>query len=820
MTFRRKQVRSSALLRCLVVVGILSALALSAPVAMAEESGPADAFAAVNAAWAEGDHDAVREHLSALIANADAPPHHRSYAHLRLAQSHRATGDTDGARRAYQAILDNANYPQIHRYDAGEMIREMDRLAEGLPARDPTAPRTVIPTIEAFAAEVFVAPDGDDSADGSRDRPFQTLARARDAVRARKADGVQGAIGVRVLPGEYPMTDSLTLTAEDSGREGAPVVYRAEEMGRATLYGGRRIGGFEPVTDEAILARLPEGVRGKVWQTDLRAQGIDDFAPLRVRGGIGQQPHTPTLELFFDGQPMTLARWPNKGFVGIRELIAPGSRDEGTPSVFGYLDDRHARWTEAEDPWLRGYWHFLWADATIKIGHIDTEAKTITTDEPYHYGGQGMSNHQGIIYYAFNLLEEIDQPGEWYLDRATGILYFYPPGPPAEATIEVAVLNAPMLVMERVSHVRFEGLVFDLGRYDGLQMTDCADSLIAGCTVTRMAGEGIVLSGGRRNGLFGCDLRLLGRRGSIVAGGYRETLTPAGHFVENCRIHDFGRIDSTYTQAVALSGVGHRVAYNLMYNCPTSVMTIGGNDHVIEFNDVHSAVQESDDQGAFCMFGNPTFRGNIFRYNRFRHVGKTGDEPAVYGQAGIRFDDTISGQIVYGNIFYRSSNARFGAIQMNSGRDNIMDNNIFVANLHGISGGWNGRNKHWIETQEGKKNQAYTSDLYMERYPEMAHMFDDNGVNRAWRNIFYRCGQVFRPVWRPEDMELFENAVFAEDEDPGFVDVGNLDFRLRPDAAVFDRIAFRPIPIDEIGLYEHPLRASWPVEITLSQLPE
>ena len=79
--------------------------------------------------------------------------------------------------------------------------------------------------------------------------------------------------------------------------------------------------------------------------------------------------------------------------------------------------------TRANDPWLFGYWHFLWADATIKIGKIDTEAKTITTAEPYHYGGRGMSNTQGIIYYAFNLLEEIDQPGEWYLDREAGILY-------------------------------------------------------------------------------------------------------------------------------------------------------------------------------------------------------------------------------------------------------------------------------------------------------------------------------------------------------------------------------------------------------------
>jgi hypothetical protein len=217
------------------------------------------------------------------------------------------------------------------------------------------------------------------------------------------------------------------------------------------------------------------------------------------------------------------------------------------------------------------------------------------------------------------------------------------------------------------------------------------------------------------------------------------------------------------------------------------------------------------------MWGNPTFRGNIYRYNRFRHVGKTGDEPAVHGQAAIRFDDAISGQLVYGNIFYRGSNANFGAVQMNSGRDNIMDNNIFVDNRHGISGGWNPGNQHWTETRDGKKAGAYTNELYLERYPEIGHMFDDNGVNHAWRNVFYRCGQVVR---RPRHMELLENAIFADDEDPGFVDLESLDFRLRQDAPVFRKLAFRPIPVDEIGLYEHPLRASWPVPTTLSVLPD
>jgi len=52
------------------------------------------------------------------------------------------------------------------------------------------------------------------------------------------------------------------------------------------------------------------------------------------------------------------------------------------------------------------------------------------------------------------------------------------------------------------------------------------------------------------------------------------------------------------------------------------------------------------------------------------------------------------------------------------------------------------------------------------------------------------------------------------------VDVGDNDFRLRQDAAAFERLSCRPIPAEGIGLYEHPLRASWPVDATLSVLLE
>ncbi len=775
------------------------------------------AFAQSHADWAAGDFAAVRAACAAVAQSPDVSEGLRSYVRLRIAQSYLAEDKPDLARAEYQRIADSPDCADVHRAEARDMVAELDRVANGLPARDPEASRTRIAPIDEFAANVYVAPNGSDTGDGTGLRPFATLARARDRVRELRANGTEGPIAVNIRRGEYQVTEPLALTSEDSGRPDAPVVYRATEPGKVTFYGGTRISGFEPVTDPAILERLPEEARGKVVACDLPAQGIEDLGKLAVRG-FGQPPSPPTLELFVDGEPMTIARWPNEGFVGIAKLVEPGNRAEGKPSVFEYIDDRHARWTRAEDTWLFGYFRYLWADATISVSKIDPETRTVICDEAYQYGPPGMHPGQGIVYYAFNLLEEIDQPGEWYLDRDTGILYLYPPKDLNTAKVEIGLLATPMVTMDRVTDVRFEGLTFDLGRYHGMILKDCSRCLIAGCTVSRLAGNGITITGGEGNGLLGCDVHTIGRRATEIIGGDRATLTPGRHFVVNCRIHNFGRIDRTYTPAIQLEGVGNRVAHNLMYNCPSSVMRIEGNDHIIEYNEVHSAVRESDDQGAMELFANPTYRGVVFRYNRFTNCGKDKPGAAVHGQASIRFDDAISGMLVYGNVFIRGANGNFGAIQMNSGRDNVMDNNLFIDCKQGISGGYHPGNSVWNRIRNGNPApEYYTNELYLERYPKIATMMDEPGINFVWRNLFYQCGPMV--TGNRANLELVENGEFGN-TDPGFVDAAAGDYRLKPDAPAFAIVGFRPIPFEEIGLYEDTYRASWPVETTPVPMPD
>lgn len=750
-----------------------------------------EAWAATGPAAAErGDWAAVAEACAPLVASADLSAAERGAAALRQAQCLRADGQIAVSRAMYAMIAGDDAYEAVHRREAVELAIEIDREAQGLRPRDPAAPRTPLPRIDDAALVLNVAPDGDDAADGQA-APVASLARARGLVRAARAAGQTGTIVVQVGAGEYQATTTLTLGPEDSGAgPDNPTVWRGAGRGQAIIYGGQRLTGFAPVTDAAILARLPEEARGQVQVLDLAAAGVTDLGQLAVRG-FAQPPSPPTVELWFNGQPMTLARWPNTGFVPAGELVQPGNDTDGTPSILGYVDPRHERWTQAEEPWLFGYFRFLWADGTIQLSAVDPATKTLRFDRAYRYGQPGMDPGQGIQYYAFNLLEEIDQPGEWYLDRTTSRLYFWPPSDPDGALVELGEMAEPMVVAQNVSDVRFEGLAFDLGRYDGLVITDCTRFVLAGCQVSRVAGSGVLLTGGQLCAMVGCDITLTGRNGSSVTGGDRATLTPAGHWVENCHISHVGRIDRTYTPAILLEGVGNRVAYCLLHDAPSSVMRVEGNDHVVEYCVTLNAVTESDDQGAMEAFGNASYRGNVYWHNRYINIGKSGTEAAVHGQAAIRFDDAISGNLVYGCVFEDSANGNFGAIQMNSGRDNVMDGNLFCDNKYGISGGYYPGNHFWQAIRDGTQAETvYLSELYMERYPQMRTMMEPGGLNFLWRNAFLGGGQ-----WNRGNPASYNEVFNAIDPD------GPRSAVAMPMEAMALRYGFRPIPLDEMGLY-------------------
>ncbi len=679
--------------------------------------------------------------------------------------------------------------------------------------------RTELPKPPMPGATLYVAPMGSDANPGTKDQPFASLERAREEIRNMRRGGrlPKGGVAVEVAGGEYSVAQTFKLEQQDSGTAESPIVYRAAAGETPVFNGGLRLKGFQPVSDAAVLARLPEQARGKVFQVDLKANGIKQFKPLRLGGfgsGLGFKTH-PTMELFFNGQAMQWARWPNEGFLRVTDVSVPdGHNVRGTVGSktgrFTCDTDRLKRWKDDKDILLYGYWFHGWADSYERVASIDVEKREITLEPPLHRYGY----RKGQWFYALNLLSEIDSPGEWYLDRTSGILYFYPPSDPNGATVEVSLTEKPLVELAEVSYVTFCGFRWTLGAGDAIHVRGGQRCLLAGCTIDRFAGDGIVIQGGSGHGVLSCDIRSLGRGGVVVSGGDRKTLTPGGHFVENCHIHDLSRIDHTYTPAVLMSGVGNRIAHNLMHDVRSSAIRLNGNDHVVEFNEVFRVVTESDDQGGADMHGNPTFRGNVYRYNYWHHIGNW-REPKngpPCGQAGIRLDDAICGVTIFGNVFYRCSTGKigFGGVQIHGGKDNLIENNVFADCMAAVSATpWS--NERWQQFIAGALDAPQIDrQIYLERYPDLAQLKEGANVNTIARNVVLRCGQFLLRINPQGPNRVVDNVVTADD--PGFVDAAGGNFALKPDATVLKH-GFKPIPFDQIGLYRDEYRRKLPEQL-------
>jgi hypothetical protein len=749
---------------------------------------------------------AAREGYVAVAADPAAPAAMKIIALFGVADSYVGERKWDAAKAELDKVRKIAEAPAHLQQEARARQADLVALKAGKQP-SPADDRMKLPAEPKPAVTLYVAPNGDDANAGTLEKPLATLQKARDLIRAAKQGGVLPAGGAKVYlrGGVYPAAAAVELTAEDTGSTEAPIIYRAYREEKPVFRGLKTLTGFKPVTDAAVLARLPEESRGKVLQLDLKANGVSDYAMIGNHGyGVGAIPQT---EVFWNGKALTLARWPNEGFVRLQAVVSGGKNGSSDPATFTYAEDRPARWTQARDFLLDGFWQWDWAESTVGPIELKATQKTMTIPKPPSYGVRA-----GQRFFALNLLEEIDRPGEYYLDRATGMLYVFASSDAGQALVEIVTMSAPFVKMKDCSYVTLQGFTFDGTRTNGIVVEGGSHNLLAGCTVSRVAMDGVVMSGSPDSGLFGCDITMTGRGGVTMSAGDRKTLTPGNDFIENCHLYDFSRIDRSYTPAVLMNGVGNRVVHNLIHESPHHAMRIEGNDHLIAYNEVHSVVLEGDDQAGVDMWGNPSYRGNRFLYNFWHHIGSG----VACGQAGIRLDDAISGVLIYGNIFYKTSEANFGGVQIHGGKENIIDNCIFVDCKYGLSfSSWG--QKRWEEFLAGRQAQLYeeidiTKPPYSTRYPELARLTENEGVNFVWRNIAFGVGQF---LTRDRGVQqVVDDYITAGD--PGFVDKSKLNFQLEPDSPALRETEFRRIPFESIGLYQDALRASWPVKSEVS----
>jgi len=688
----------------------------------------------------------------------------------------------------------------------------------------------------------FVSPDGNDQNPGSETRPFASLERARDAIRAYKAQHKnlpEEGFTVYLREGSYPLDASFILDAQDSGTEALPVVYRAYQNETARINGGYTLpaASFEKVDDPDVLDRLPKTAHKRVRQLDLKKAGIQNFGNIKI-SGMGYPDVVTPPELFFNGEALTLARWPNDDYVRVnkvidsgtmprayqddinplsREYIPPEERDDPWKGfVIQYDDNRPARWTRADDAWMFGYWYWDWADGIVKIDAIDTLKKQIKTVQPSWY-----SVRENQRYYVFNLLEELDAPGEWYLDRNKGMLYCYPPSGLEPASIQLSMLDKPLVIMRNAANIRLENLTFEVSRGHGVHILGGENNLVAGCTLRRLGQKAVVIgnenaididdpiSGGHNNGVLSCEIYDTGKGGIVVNGGERRTLTAAGNYAENNHIHHYSRIQKTYTEAIQVYGVGNRAAHNHIHDAPHAAIQFRGNDHLIEYNEIHHVNTEADDAGAIYTGRDWTYRGNVLRYNFMHHIGGVDGDIGVFG---IYLDDAMSSVEAYGNVFYKV----WRAFHIGGGRDHLIANNLIVEGVESIEYDARAYQPKWfagaMDRESGTlfvrlRKIPYQETPWRTKYPKLVNILEgDPGVpsgSIVEKNVIYKADSIDLAdiVWERGTVQ--DNLHIPADQDPGFTNVAKLNFNLKENAYIFDQLpGFRPIPFENIGLYD------------------
>ncbi|MCQ2462283.1 MAG: right-handed parallel beta-helix repeat-containing protein [Clostridia bacterium] len=691
-------------------------------------------------------------------------------------------------------------------------------------------------------ADFYVSPDGNDKNDGTAEKPFATLERARDEVRKTYKTNKKS-ITVAVKAGEYRVS-SVVFDKTDGGTKSCPVIYRAYGDGEVVLNGGITIdpADFKQVTDEAMLSRLSDTAKQNVLCADLKKYGLtaDDWGKIYAIGSYntaakydGDYVGGIYCELFVNDKRQSLARYPDAGFLYTEKVISTGKGRESDGALTAVenwdeirnpesdvyeispsLAERMASWKTLDDVWMFGFFKYDWADASSPVGEFDPEKRTLSPKFVSTYGTK-----TDAPYYFFNVFEELDAPGEWYLERENGIIYVYPEGDISACSVDMSVTDKPIINVDGADYLTFDGFTIKGTRGDAVTVKGNSVT-VENCLIKNVAGNALYMEG------YDClayanEITRTGKGGISLSGGDRETLKAGNNKADNNYIHDWSEIYQTYQPAVSLYGVGNICSHNEMVNSPHEAITYGGNNHIIEYNNIHDVCLLTDDAGAIYAGRRWDYYGNIIRYNAVYNLGSLGHTPD-----GIYMDDALSGQTIYGNILV---NVPKIGIHLGGGRDMTVKNNIIINTneksisydsraIEGVFGGWFTHSSQ----KDGDMWQnlfasPWQNDIWKKAFPQMQRFsdnFDDTDnpdfvPNPAYSdvsgniimNIKGDIGGISDAANKHSSIEnnlvlsrIKANSVFTNPS------VG--DYTLKADSAAFDAIPdFEPIPYNEIGRY-------------------
>ncbi len=548
-------------------------------------------------------------------------------------------------------------------------------------------------------ADFVVSPDGNDANPGSLEEPFATIQRAQAAAREVIAQGLDNNLTVLIREGEYVLEEPLHFGPEDSGTDNFIVTYGAYPGEAPVLSGGRRLTGWTEADGGKWTLNVAEAA-GEVW---------------------------PFRQLFADGQRLPRGRFPNAPELLRVDAVSPdvtGITLKSAPPVANLA---------GKDAELVMYQNWSISRASI----VSSDGSGLKLANPMGWIGHGSATTASPDKPAIieNALEFVDQPGEWYLDRTSGVLtYQAAEGEDPNTKTFIAPKLEQLLVVEgqpdnRVTNLRFEGLTFaytewtlppfgyngiQAGHYGtttkdrtyvlpaGIEFTYAEQCALDSCRVVHFGPSGIGFGQQcRSNRVVGCALADIGGNGIMVGWRGKGELAgsstdedhhlsadwanpddvPTGNEIAHNRIQTCGAINHGCVGIYDAFCAETRIAHNVMYAMPYTGISVGfrwdesetsQRGAIIEYNHVYDTMRMLADGG--CLYTLGYQPGTVIRGNVFHDAHRSEFAHGGAPNNGIFFDQGSKGYHVAGNTIYDCSGGPIRFNQTNAGNMTWEDN--------------------------------------------------------------------------------------------------------------------------------------------------
>ncbi len=691
------------------------------------------------------------------------------------------------------------------------------------PPKDPQEQQEV----KDFGKIFYVAVDGSDENEGTKESPLATLGGAVAKVREYKAaNGLpEGGIKVEFAAGTYKVTQQTDLTAEDSGECGKPIVYAAAEGAEVIFDGGLSLNpaDFKPANDEFKALLQTEEAKAHVLEIDLRAAGIWDEDDAKSFSDDADR-HV----FYLNDKMQTVAKWPNEGYytselVDIENCVI-GSNGEELGLIF-IPQDRYDLWKTSEHLRFFGYPYYDWASSTVEDIALSPEQPALLYPVNLGYGLR-----PGCYFFIYNVAAELDRPGEYYWDVENGKLYYWPVDGFANAKLSFSQFKGKCINSNGASYVTVDGLTFENIRNIAVNGTETNYFSVTDSTFRCLTNYAVLLNG-NNNRISGNTMYNLASGSVYVTGGDIPLQRPSNTVVTNNRIYSYAQIYTTYKAAVSTNGCGFTISHNEIYDAPHEAIAFNSGLTLIEYNYIHDVCRETSDAGAVYTGRRWDWGSNEIRYNYICNV-----IDVVRGGApnGIYLDDAMALQYVHGNIL-----VNIGGVGITGGGNKLqkIENNVLcnvqTVPIYNNDNGINWSHEHTMLSGDIWANirEFYLTDIWRYAYPGLLVTvetneprnwdewpdMDESGVpvyNAYNGNVIFGCGNdidswkhheyangVQMGVNERMNATVMNNTEYTEKDVPDvFVDPDNGNFFLKEDSRVYrDIIGFEKWDYSLIG---------------------